>query len=64
MENVGTFYDHLEYIRYGNLVYFMAFSEFRAHLVYFLPFWVYCFTKNLATLVTTELSTKMCFLIL
>jgi hypothetical protein len=49
MENVGIFYDHLEYFTaiWYNL---WLFGVSCGHLVYFFPFWYVLTGKNLATL--------------
>jgi hypothetical protein len=60
MENVGMFYDHLVYLFYAQLVYFMdiwyilwSFGIFCGRLVYFSRFGL-LYQKNLATLLPTS----------
>jgi hypothetical protein len=57
MENVNTFYVHLEYMFYGHLVYFMSiwcilcpFGNLVVIWYIFSPFWYIVSRKNLATL--------------
>jgi hypothetical protein len=54
VENVGIFYDHLEYFMaiWYNL---WPFCIVCGHLVYFPQFWYVWTKKNLATLLTTTL---------